>query len=209
MLSDHEKNKFAPTPKKRKEGDLGFRRHYSDPQKIEAVTTYLMVGSLTMVASMLKIGINTLKFWKKSEWWKEIEQELRVQEDLQLSKRLQKIVTKTLDVVEDRLESGDFVYDQKSGKMRRKPVNMRDAARVMMDLSDKREILIDRHISNESITQDKIENTLKDLADKFAQIASQVTAKAPVEVTDVLFVDSSQHAPTSVPFGDDKNAKDE
>jgi transposase-like protein len=178
-----------PTPKRRKPGDLGFRRHYSDSQKIEAVTTYLMVGSLTMVASMLKIGINTLKFWKKSEWWKEIEQELRVQEDLQLSKRLQKIVTKSLDVVEDRLESGDFVYDQKSGQMRRKPVNMRDAAKVMQDFSDKRELLIDRHIANESVTQDKIDNTLKDLAEKFAQIASQVTAKPSIEVTDVLFGD--------------------
>src|ERR1700744_354238 len=171
MLSDSEKNRFAPTPRRRKDGELGFRRHYSDSQKIEAVTTFLMVGSLTMVAAMLKINLNTLKLWKKSEWWKEIEQELRVQEDLQLSKRLQKIVTKSLDVIEDRLESGDFVYDQKSGEMWRKPVNLRDAERVMMDLSDKREVLIDRHLANESVPQDKIETTLKNLADKFAEIA--------------------------------------
>src|SRR6185437_15902379 len=109
MLSDDLKKRYMPTPKRRKEGEI-YRRRYSDSQKIEAVTTYLMLGSLTMVAAMLKININTLKVWKKSEWWKEVEQDLRVQEDLQLSKRLQHIVTKSLNVVEDRLESGDFVY---------------------------------------------------------------------------------------------------
>lgn len=195
MLSDKTKRQYMPTPKRRASGDVAYRRHYSDSQKIEAVTTYLMLGSLTMVSTMLKININTLKLWKKSEWWKDIENDLRTQEDLQLSKRLQNIVTKSLDVVEDRMDNGDFVYDQKSGQMRRKPVSMRDAAKVMMDLQGRREELVDRHISNESVSTDKIENTLKKLADEFAKVASQVTAKPPVEVTDVLFAGDSQDAP--------------
>ena len=195
MLSDDLKKRYAPTPKRRVPAvDGEYRRRYSDSQKIEAVTTWLMVGSLTMVSSLLKININTLKVWKKTEWWKEVEQDLRIQEDLQLSKRLQNIVNKSLSVVEDRLESGDFVYDQKSGEMRRKPVNMRDAHKVMLDLSDKREVLVDRHVANESITADKIETTLKNLADEFARIAKQVTAKPAVEVTDVLFGEDSQNA---------------
>lgn len=183
-----------PTPKRRKAGELGYRRHYSDSQKIEAVTTYLMLGSLPLVASMLKMSINTLKLWKKSEWWKEVEQDLRTQEDLQLSKRLQNVVTKSLDVIEDRMENGDFVYDQKSGKMRRKPVAMRDAHRVMMDMQQRREELVDRHINNESISTDKIEQTLNTLAAEFAKIANQVTSKPAVEVTDVLFGEDSNHA---------------
>lgn len=197
MLSDKTKKQYMPTPKRRASGDVAYRRHYSDSQKIEAVTTYLMLGSLTLVSSLLKININTLKLWKKSEWWKDVENDLRTQEDLQLSKRLQNIVTKSLDVVEDRMEHGDFVYDQKSGQMRRKPVSMRDAARVMLDLNHRREQLVDRHISNESVSTDKIEQTLNNLAKEFARIANQVTAKPPVEVTDVLFT------------GDDNNAKEE
>lgn len=196
MLSDDPKNKFMPTPKRRKLGELGYKRHYSDSQKLEAVQTYLMVGSLNMVANLLKININTIKMWKTSEWWKDLEKELRIQEDLQLSKRLQSIVTKSLDVVEDRLERGDFVYDQKTGKMKRKPVNMKDAHKVMMDLQERRDILVDRHVANESITNDKIEETLNNLAKEFARIAGQVTAKPAVEVTDVL-------------FGDEQNATDE
>ena len=196
MISDSNRQKYLPTRKRRPEGECGFRRRYNDNQKIEAVTTYLMLGNLTMVATMLKININTLKLWKKSEWWKDIERDLRTQEDLQLSKRLQNIVTKSLDVVEDRMDNGDFVYDQKSGKMRRKPVSMRDAHKVMMDLNQRHDELVDRHISNESVSTDKIEQTLKNLAEEFARISKQVTAKPAVEVTDVL-------------FGEDSNAKEE
>jgi len=196
MLSDKVKNQYMPTRKRRPDGEAGFRRRFSDSQKIEAVTTYLMLGSLTLVSSVLKININTLKLWKKSEWWKEVERDLRTQQDLQLSKRLQNIVTRSLDVIEDRMERGDFVYDQKTGQMRRKPVNMRDAAKVMMDLNERAETLVDRHIQNESISTDKVEQTLKNLADEFARIANQVTSKSAVEVTDVL-------------FGDDTRAKDE
>lgn len=189
MLSDDTKNKYMPTPKRRAAGDAAFRRHYSDSQKIEAVTTFLMTGSLKMVSSMLKINYNTLKLWRKSQWWKDVELDLRTQQDLQLSKRLQNIVTKSLDVIEDRMENGDFVYDQKTGQMKRRPVNMRDAHRVMMDVQERSDVLIERHMQEDSVTTDKIEATLNKLAEQFAQIASQVTAKKPVEVTDVIFGD--------------------
>lgn len=192
MLSDDVKKRYMPTPKRRQCGEVAYRRRYSDSQKIEAVTTFLMTGSVTMTATLLKININTIKLWRKSEWWKEVENDLRTQEDLQLSKRLQTIVTKSLDIVEDRLECGDFVYDQKSGKMRRKPVAMRDAAKVMMDLQNKREVLIDRHLQEQSVSTDKIENTLAKLAEEFAKIANQVNeTKKPVEVTDVIFADEN------------------
>lgn len=183
-----------PTPKRRAAGDAAFRRHYSDSQKIEAVTTFLMTGSLKMVSSMLKINYNTLKLWRKSQWWKDVELDLRTQQDLQLSKRLQNIVTKSLDVIEDRMENGDFVYDQKTGQMKRRPVNMRDAHRVMMDVQERSDVLIERHMQEDSVTTDKIEATLNKLAEQFAQIASQVTAKKPVEVTDVIFGDDDSNA---------------
>lgn len=194
MLSDATKNKYMPTPKRRKDAASGgFKRHYSDSQKIEAVTTYLMVGSLPLVASLLKININTLKLWKKSEWWKDVELDLRTQQDLQLSKRLQGIVTRSLDAIEDRLDNGDFVYDQKTGKIRRKPVSMRDAHKVMMDVQERADTLIDRHIQEQSVSTDKIEKTLDKLAAEFARIASQVTSKS-VEVTDVIFAEEHTNA---------------
>ena len=170
------------------------KKRWSDSQKTEAVQTYMVLGSLKLVSGALQIPFDTLKVWKASEWWKMLEGDLRVQEDLQLSARLTKIVNRSYDVIEDRMEHGDFVYDQKSGKMRRKPVNMRDAHKVAIDLMDKKDMLVDRHIAGDSVTTDKIEKTLADLAANFAKIANSINTKGPVEVTDVIFGDDKHDA---------------
>lgn len=164
----------------------GTMRRWSDSQKVEAVHTYLILGSLKLVSGALKIPFDTLKVWKASEWWKSMIEDLRVQEDLQLSSRLRKIVDKSYDVVEDRLENGDFVYNQKTGQLRRKPVSMRDAHKVAMDLTAQKEHLIDRHIEEQAVSVDKIEQRLAELAESFKRIASSVKT-GPVEITDVIF----------------------
>ncbi len=194
-LSDAPTKLTRPTVNRRAVGST--RRHWSDSQKTEAVQTYMILGSLKLVSGALKIPFDTLKVWKASEWWKTLEGELRIQEDLQLSARLQKIVNRSYDVIEDRLENGDFVYNQKTGQLRRKPVSMKDAHVVARDLIDKKDMLIERHVAGESITTDKIEKTLADLAANFAKIANQINTnpKHPIEVTDVLFgSESDNHA---------------
>lgn len=177
-LSDNEITKNVPS--KRRRAVDGAGRRWSDSQKIEAVTTYLMLGNLSLTAATLKIPRDTLKVWKASEWWKTMENELRVQDDLQISNKLKKILDKSIDVISDRLENGDFIYDTKSGKILRKPVSMKDANSVAKDMSDRRDVLIDRHISGSSVTADKITETLNSLAASFAKIAQQTN---PVPVT--------------------------
>jgi hypothetical protein len=184
LLSDDPKMKYLPTGRRRKVAS--FNDRWSDSQKLECVKTYLILGNLTLTANSLGIPHNTVKSWKKCEWWKTIEQELMVQEDLQLGDRLKKIVNRSYDVIEDRMANGDFVYDQKTGEMRRKPVAMRDAHKVGLDLQVRRDELVRRHVEGESISTDKIEKTLLDLAKRFEDIANGVNKK-PVEVTDVIF----------------------
>lgn len=187
MLSDDPKMKYLPTGRRRPVVSAS-KLHWSDSQKLETVKTYLILGNLTLTASSLKIPYETVKTWKKSEWWKTIEQELMVQEDLQLGDRLKKIVNKSYDVIEDRMANGDFVYDQKTGEMRRKPVNMKDAHKVGLDLQVRRDELVRRHVEGDTITADKIEKTLLDLAKRFEDIANGVNKNKPsVEVTDVIF----------------------
>jgi hypothetical protein len=184
VISDKSNMKYRPTRSRRQVKAVGD--HWSDSQKLEAVKTYLILGNLTLTASALGIPHNTVKTWKKSEWWKTIEQELMVQEDLQLGDRLKKIVNKSYDVIEDRMANGDFVYDQKTGEMRRKPVNMKDAHKVGLDLQERRDELVRRHVEGDTITTDKIEKTLLDLAKRFEDIANGANKKATVEVTDVI-----------------------
>jgi hypothetical protein len=155
---------------------------WSDSQKLECVKTFLMTGNQAMTARILKIPEETVRRWVKTTWWQEIVADLRVQDELLLSTRLKKIVEKSMDVIEDRLEHGDFVYDQKSGAMRRKPVAMRDAHKVALDLDNKRDLVLTRAAPVAS--NEQIDDKLNKLAQKFADI---VNGRKPQneEVTDV------------------------
>lgn len=166
---------------------------WSDSQKIEAVKTYLVLGKFSLTAATIKIPEQTLRTWSKSDWWAQIVDDLRLQDELVLSSRLQKIVDKTLDVVEDRLEHGDFVYDQKSGKMRRKPVAMRDAHKVALDMQDRRDVLLSR--DRPMASQEQVADKLLVLAEKFAQMAA--SQQKSLEIIDVVAEVKNETPPVS------------
>lgn len=199
MLSDTDRLKNVPSSKKRPTTGVN-NMHWSDSQKLEAVTTYLALGNLVLTASVLKIPEMTLRLWKQKDWWKEIEGELKVQDDIQLSGRLKRIIETTLSATEDRIKNGDWVYNNKDGCLMRKPVALRDVHRVTMDMVDKREQLDGK--SGQSVTLEAVDDRLAKLAEKFAQIANGTRT---IEVTDVItgvetpygeVVDASTDSPT-------------
>lgn len=174
---------------------------WSDSQKLEAVKTYLILGKFSLTEAATKIPETTLRSWAKSEWWAQIVDDLRLQDELVMSAKLKNIVDKTLEVVGDRLEHGDFVYDQKTGKMKRKPVNMRDAHKVAMDMSERREILLARDRPMQ--TQDQVADKLLALAEKFAQLGKQQkNASTVVDVEVKEIEDDREEAPTNSVFPD-------
>lgn len=177
MLTDSTKLKKV-TPKKRSV-NATTNKHWSDSQKIEAVTTYLALGNMVLTSTVLKIPEMTLRGWKQKDWWKQIEDELSVQEDLQLSTRLKNIIETTISATEDRIKHGDWFYNNKEGVLQRKPVAMKDVHKVTMDFIDKREHLQGK--TPTSVALEAVDERLKKLAEKFEQIA-----KGRIEVTDVI-----------------------
>ena len=168
-LSDHptRQGKISKVRHTASHTEEGKHAWWSDKQKLEAVQSYLLFGAIATTARVLKIPEQTMRNWKNTSWWKEIEGELKAQDEMQLSARLKKVMEKSLDAVDERLENGDFVYDQKTGQMRRKPVNMRDAHKVSMDLIDKRTLLQNRNqpTASEEQMSDKLLKMMKQFAD--------------------------------------------
>lgn len=187
MLSDSDKLRSVASRKKRPLTGVN-NMHWSDSQKIEAVTTYLALGNLVLTSSVLKIPEMTLRAWKQKDWWREIESELAVQEDIQLSSRLKRIVETTLSAAEDRIQNGDWIYNNKEGCLMRKPVNLRDVHKVTMDLIDKREHLSGKSHISQSV--EAIDEKLDKLAQKFAEIA--LARNTVIEVTDVIVGDHTE-----------------
>ena len=174
-------------PRKRKKRDLkAAGKWWSESQKIEAVTTWLALGSIPLTAAATDIPKDTLVRWRYTDWWKELVLQIRSEETLALDGRLSKIVTKALSVVEDRLDNGNFQYDPRTGGNVRVPVNLRDSMKATADLMDRREML------RKQPQQEQIEKTVDDrlakLADEFARFAKakDVTPKPEALTLDII-----------------------
>lgn len=178
-----------PVAKQRKPKDRSItaktNKSWSDKQKVEAVQHYLLVGNLALTARVMGIPEITIRQWKTTEWWKNVVEDIKLQENMQLSSKLKNLVEASLLQVSDRLENGDFMYDQKTGQMIRKPVNIRDAHKVATDLMEKRTMLDKAVAPAQEQTQDV--DRLEQLAEKFASFVLKKTEQAPVivDVTDV------------------------
>lgn len=189
-LSDHPERKKNVV--KRRPVVAETNKHWGDAQKLEAVQFYLMCGSVKGTAAALRIPKPTLVMWRASAWWKDLEAELKLQDELQLSARLKKIAEKSFAVVEDRLEHGNFIFDQKTGEVRRLPVSLKDAHKVALDVVQQREHISTRQV--EKANDGQIMQKLEQLAESFAAMASdkfnrlkdeERTIEMVEEVTDI------------------------
>ena len=163
-------------------------RQWADSQKMEAIQSYLLLGNLALTSRILGIPEITLRVWKTSQWWKDAVAEIQAQEKIELSAKMKKIVGASLAVVEDRLVNGDFQFDQKSGEVIRKPVNMKDAHRVAMDMQE-RHVTIEKAMNGEVTQEDDVQSKLLKLAEQFAEmsmkkIEQKVDEHRTIDVTD-------------------------
>jgi transposase-like protein len=204
VLSDSPR--FRATTPKRRAVNATTNRHWSDSQKIEAVQTFLLLGSIKQTARTLQIPEVTVLSWRKKEWWQELEKDLRTQENIVLSNKLKTIYEKALGETADRLENGDFVLNQKTGTLIRKPVGLRDAHRVVMDTI----ALKDKLTTHEQVVvaQENIHEKLAALALEFAKVADKIETKPAVEVTDVIFADAPDDRETPVDEVDEEGEDD-
>ena len=172
-----EKLKLANLAKKHKPNTTWPRE-----ARLQAVSQYLVLGNMALVSGLTGIPHQLLRSWKAQPWWKEMEQEVRLTENIEMDSKLTKIVDKSLEQVLDRVENGDFVYDNKTGQIKRKPANLRDIGRVSIDLLSKRELLRGNATERKETTQVSVTEQLKQLAMEFAKWNNPQTKQEAIDV---------------------------
>jgi hypothetical protein len=158
----------------------GKGKEWPIENKMEAVQNYLVLGNMRMVSAVTQIDYDLLRKWKGQPWWAEFEREIRATQNIELDNKLSKVLDKSLDAVLDRVENGDFIYDQKSGEIRRKPAALRDLHRVAVDSITKREVI--RTGDQQSDTAKlSVEEHLKMLAQEMAKW-NKTQEKKPITI---------------------------
>ena len=188
MLSDKKKSTRKLPVRKPDQS----QKSWGDKQKMEAVSTYVVLGGNILQTSVaLQIPASTIRLWTKSQWWKQMYDEIKQEDNIELSHKLQKIVARSLALVEDRLEKGDFFYDQKTGQVVRKEVSLRDAHEVMKSSFQMRESIEKPQAAE--LEEGSIGDKLSALAKQFEQFAVAQKEKPVVNVTDVVFLENKEN----------------
>ena len=143
---------------------------WTQNQRLQAVSTYLMLGSLTETAIVTGIPLPTLKTWKVMDWFKEYSLQLQAEDVQQMDSNLKRVVDKALKAVEDRLDLGDAQFDQKTGKITRIPVKAHVALKISTELLTKQQKLKDSPIKEE--VEKTIDDRLLKLSEEFARFAA-------------------------------------
>lgn len=210
-LTDNERGKKEKRNKNRAI-DAGSNFRWSDKQKLEAVQAYLALGNLALASRILGIPEITLRVWKAQEWWHEVVEELRLQESIQLSARMKKLVEASQTIVAQRLETGDPILNQKTGEIVYKPVSMKDAHKVSIDLIDRQKD-IQKMIDGVPVENEANESKLEALAERFAEMATksiqkQFDKKRTIEVIDAVYDERQEGLSEGTSVGTHEEARE-
>lgn len=156
------------------------RGWWSEDQKIDCVAKYLILGNLSEVARETKIPRDTLAKWKGTDWWTDTEAEIRKQTNQELQGKLGKIIDKSLKTVEERLDKGDFVYDPKSGSIKRIGVKASVANQISKDAID-RKVLLEKITTRSTSSEEAVAERLASLRTEFLKFVNSKQIEATKE----------------------------
>ena len=159
---------------------------WTNNQKLEAVSTYLMLGSMPETAIVTGIPLPTLKVWKTTDWFKEYSLQLQTEDIQQMDSNLKRVVAKALKATEDRIDHGDAQFDQRTGEIIRIPIKAHVALKITSELMTKQDKLHSNPIKEE--VERTIDDRLLKLSQEFARFANPamiVDVKAKVLPQDV------------------------
>lgn len=143
---------------------------YSDEKKIEVVAIYLSTQSRQETANVSGVPLQTVNSWIKSKWWDTACTKVRTLDKSKKLSKISRIVNQALDLVADRIENGDYIYDQRSGEVKRVPMSSKNAITASSTMID-RFLLLNKSFEDVDERKDTHEklNQLADAFTKFAQ----------------------------------------
>lgn len=178
-------------------------------KRIEVVGQFLILGNMRLVSATTGVAYDLVRKWKGQPWWPELVAEIRATQNIEMDTKLSKIVEKSLEATLDRVEHGDFIYDQKSGEVRRKPAALRDIHRVSVDLLGKREQLREGAETRREDAQVTIKEHLKLLADEMAKWFEPKKKQEVIEleeIEDAIYEERETRLQTGTPVGTQEEA---
>jgi len=157
---------------------------YPWEKKMEVVSRYMLLGNMRLISEQTQIPYETLISWKGQSWWPELVDTLKRQKKNKTNESLTEIIEQSVEVMKDRLENGDFVLNNKTGEVIRKPVGIREATTIANQLLARQAQLEELQAKLER-SSDTVQETLTLLAKEFQKWNTKTKKDLPfVEVVE-------------------------
>lgn len=149
----------------RKVTDTG--KHWSTRDKLKVIAAFSVLGNATKVEEVTGVPANTINYWKTLPWWFEEMDKLRKAEDETMISGYGKIMQKTIEQLENRLEEGDTVV-LRTGEKVKKPVSAKELAYISTNATN----------SRQKIRGEAIDNAVKTITmqERLQQLSKQFTS---------------------------------
>ena len=165
--------------------------YYTDEQRRQAVIAYEVHGNLEHVERTIGIPARTISDWTKTDWWNHLTTEVRSQVSARIGSNITRILEKTLNSLDDRIDNGDVVLT-KDGEQRRIPMKGRDLAVTGAILFDKRQLLMNRATS---ISENRtVDGLATEMLAAFKQAQERVINGQAERVSDIATDQSDTYA---------------
>lgn len=108
-----------------------YNTKHTPDTKVHAVVAYIVTGSFAEASRFTTVPATTIMDWRKnSGWWPTVAKYVQLARQEELDTQLSGVIHKSMELVQDRLEDGDYKYNPKLDKLVRVPMSARDAAAI-------------------------------------------------------------------------------
>lgn len=174
--------------------------YYTDEKRIEVASIFAVTGSPDRTEELTGVPATTVKGWIRTEWFQKLLDDIRAENDHVIDAKFNKILDKSLELVMDRMENGDF-HVLRDGTLIRRPVGLRDLTISQAITIDKRQLLRGKatHRTEQVNPTKQLEDKLQVLADAFTKLAGKEPKK--VETIDADVIEYHEREVESEPNG--------
>lgn len=149
--------------------NLPANGRYSWEHKATAAQLYNQTGNMRLVSDQTGIPYDTLCDWKKSSWWGSIMDEIKIAKKAKQNTKIEELVATSLDLLQERINHGDWILNNKTGELVRKPITLRDMGAVVNALMT-RQLQMEEMSERMEHRKETVQDTLNMLAKEFAKM---------------------------------------
>jgi len=159
---------------------------------VEAATIFAATGSCKKVEELCGVPEKIVRSWIKQTKFKEILEEIRDENDELIDAKFTELVDQALTGLKDRLEGGDYILNQRTGELQRKPISARELAQITSVNIDKRQLLRGKPTSRSEVVGEG--KRLEQLAEQFIKMTQKKKEIPAIDVDYVQVVEETTDA---------------